>query len=64
MESAVFLQLIQLQVTKFKKHSKLLLKIGTANAICWNYLGLFRDYGLDHIFFVFQDSKLKFSVPV
>ena len=27
------------------------LKIGTANAICWNSLGLFRDYGLDHIFF-------------
>jgi hypothetical protein len=27
-----------------------LLKIGTAKAICWNYLGLFRDYGLDHIF--------------
>ena len=31
--------------------SKQLLKIGTANAICWNYLGLFRDYGLDHICF-------------
>ena len=27
------------------------LKIGTANAICWNSLGLFRDYGLNHIFF-------------
>ena len=26
------------------------LKIGTANAICWNSLGPFRDYGLDHIF--------------
>ena len=26
------------------------LKIGTANAICWNSLGLFRDYGLNHIF--------------
>ena len=26
------------------------LKIRTASAICWNYLGLFRDYGLDHIF--------------
>ena len=26
------------------------LKIGTANAICWNSLGLFKDYGLDHIF--------------
>ena len=26
------------------------LKIGTAKrAICWNYLGLFRDYGLNHI---------------
>ena len=27
------------------------LKIGTANAICWNSLGLFRDYGLNYIFF-------------
>ena len=26
------------------------LKIRTANAICWNSLGLFRDYGLNHIF--------------
>ena len=30
--------------------SKPSLKIRTATAICWNYLGLFRDYGLDHIF--------------
>jgi hypothetical protein len=29
---------------------KPLLKIGTANTICWNYLGLFRDYSLDGIF--------------
>jgi hypothetical protein len=33
-------------------NSKRPLKIGTANAICWNYLGLFRDYGLDHNFFL------------
>ena len=26
-------------------------KIGTANAICGNSLGLFRDYSLDHTFF-------------
>ena len=26
-------------------------KLGQQNAICWNYLGLFRDYGLEHIFF-------------
>ena len=26
-------------------------KLGQQNAICWNYFGLFRDYGLDHIFF-------------
>ena len=26
------------------------LKIRTASAICWNYLGLFRDYGLEYIF--------------
>ena len=32
-------------------YSKPSLKIRTASAICWNYLGLFRDYGLDHIFF-------------
>ena len=31
--------------------SKPLMKIGTANPICWNYLGLFRDTSLDHIFF-------------
>ena len=43
------------------------LKIRTASAICWNYLGLFRDYGLDHIFlgiFFFQDRKLKLSASV
>ena len=27
------------------------LKIATASAICCNSLGLFRDYGLNHIFF-------------
>ena len=27
------------------------LKIRTASAICWNYLGIFRDYGLNYIFF-------------
>ena len=27
------------------------LKIRTASSICWNYLGLFRDYGLDHFSF-------------
>ena len=46
------------------------LKIRTANYICWNSLGLFRNYGLDHIFlgiklfFVFQDRKLKLSASV
>ena len=30
--------------------SKPSLKIRTANAICWIYLGVFRDYGLDNIF--------------
>ena len=25
--------------------SKLSLKVRTASAICWNYLGIFRDYG-------------------
>ena len=43
------------------------LKIVTANAICWNSLGLFWDYGLNYTFsrnktfFSFQDRKLKFS---
>ena len=27
------------------------LKIRTASAICWNSLGLFRDYDLNYIFF-------------
>ena len=26
-------------------------KLGQQSAICWNSLGLFRDYGLNHIFF-------------
>ena len=34
-----------------KETPKPSLKIGTANAICWNSLGLFREYGLNHIFF-------------
>ena len=34
----------------FRLKPKPSLKIRTANAICWNFLGLFRDYGLNHIF--------------
>ena len=30
------------------------LKIRTASAIFWNYPGIFRDYGLKHIFFCFS----------
>ena len=47
--------------------SKPSLKIRTARAIFWNYLGIFRDYGLKNIFFrkknffVFKDRKLKLS---
>ena len=26
-------------------------KLDHRSAICWNYFGLFRDFGLDHIFF-------------
>ena len=49
--------------------SKPSLKIGTANAIGWNSLGLLRDYGLNYIFlgiklFCFQERKLKFSASV
>ena len=33
------------------QQSKPSLKIRTANAICWIYLGIFRDYGLKNIFF-------------
>ena len=35
----------------FRLRPKPSLKIRTANAICWNFLGLFRDYGLNYIFF-------------
>ena len=50
--------------------SKPSLKIRTASAIFWNYLDIFRDYGLKNIFFrnktffVFQDRKLKLSASV
>ena len=45
------------------------LKLGHRSAICWKYIGLYRDYGLDHIVyryktFFFQDRKLTFSAPV
>ena len=39
------------KVRETQSRPKPSLKIRTASAICWNYLGLFRDYGLDHIFF-------------
>ena len=44
-------------------------KLEQQSAICWNSLGLYRDYGLNNIFFrdknfVFQDRKLKLSRPV
>ena len=54
----------------FQSFPKASLKIRTATAIFWNYLGLFRNYGLDHIFcrnktfFVFQDLKLKLLASV
>ena len=34
------------------------LKIRTASAICWKYLGIFRDYGLNHI--VFRNKTFLF----
>ena len=45
------------------------LKIRRASAIFWNYLGIFRDYGIKYIFFrnktfFFQDRKLKVSASV
>ena len=33
------------------KKSKITQNLGTANAICWNSIGVFNDYGLNHIFF-------------
>ena len=45
-------------------------KLGQQSAICWNSIGLFRDYGLNSIifrnktFFVFQDRMLKLSASV
>ena len=49
--------------------SKPSLKIKTANAICWNCLGLFRDYHLNYNFlgiklFCFQDRQLKLLASV
>ena len=35
----------------FNPRPKPSLKIWAACAICWNYLGLFKDNGLDHIVF-------------
>ena len=53
-------------ITPLIRIPKPLLKIWTANSICWNSLGLFRDYGLNYIFlknkiFVFQDRKMKYT---
>ena len=47
---ALFLAYSILEISWKQCRAKPSLKFGTANAICWNYLGLFRDYGLDHIF--------------
>ena len=35
------------------------LKIRTANAICWNSIGLFRDYGLKQ--YIFRNQTVCFS---
>ena len=57
-------------LTTTSKCQNLHWKLGQQSAICWNSLGLFRDYSLNHIFFrnktffVFQDKKLKFSASV
>ena len=48
---------LQSMVSK-KLRTRPLLEIGTENAICWNSLGLFRDYGLDHLFF--RDTTFLF----
>ena len=46
------------------------LKIRTASAIFWIYLGIFRDYHFNNVFFgnilffVFHDRKLKLSTSV
>ena len=59
-----------MKVRHIKAAPKPSLKIRTANAICWIYLGVFRDNGLDNIFFrnktffVFQDRKLKLLASV
>ena len=38
-------------------------KLGQQSVICWNFLGLFREYGLNYIFYriFFHDRKLKLS---
>ena len=38
------------------------LKIGTANAICWNSLGLLRDYSLNYIYFFKNKTFLFFKI--
>ena len=40
-----YVQQISITPNINRKRSKPSLKIGTASAICWNYQGLFRDYG-------------------
>ena len=34
-------------------------KLGQQSSICWNSLGLFRDYGLNYIFLGIKLSRLK-----
>ena len=48
---AIFWNMMTIICLRIDELFKPPLKIGTANAICWNSLGLFRDYGLNHIFF-------------
>ena len=60
------------QCTQWPVASKPSLKIGTANAeikkslanaICWNSLGLFRDYGLNYIYF-FRNKTFFFMMEI
>ena len=47
---ASFIDLVKTNVYKDRDAQNLYWKLGQQSTICWNSLGLSRDYGLNHIF--------------
>ena len=45
------LSTFRVDASKAGEYQNLLGKLGQQSAICWNSLGLFRDYGLNYNFF-------------